>query len=65
MSEFTVFSYLPNPRIWTATIAARLNGVEVEVIGASLKEPQSWLWGFEARPLTTDYSAQPGRIDDR
>ena len=60
MSELRVFSYLPNPRIWKATIAARLNGVEVEVIGASPKELQSWLWDFDARPLTTDDSAQPG-----
>lgn len=60
MSELRVFSYVPNPRIWKATIAARLNGVEVEVIGASPKELQSWLWDFDARPLTTDDSAQPG-----
>jgi len=60
MSELRVFSYLHNPRIWKATIAARLNGVEVEVIGASPKELQSWLWDFDARPLTTDDSAQPG-----
>jgi len=60
MSELRVFSYLPNPRIWKATIAARLNGVEVEVIGASPKELQSWLWDFDARPLTTHDSAQPG-----
>ena len=33
MSHLRIFTYLPNPRIWKATIAARLNGVEVEVIG--------------------------------
>src|SRR6266851_2467649 len=33
MSELRIFSYLPNPRIWKATIAARLPGVEVEVRG--------------------------------
>jgi len=54
MSDLRIFSYLPNPRIWKATIAARLNGVTVEVIGASPKELQSWLWDFDARPLSAD-----------
>jgi glutathione S-transferase len=54
MSELRIFSYLPNPRIWKATIAARLCGVEVEVRGASPKELQSWLWDFDARPLSSD-----------
>jgi maltose-binding protein MalE len=31
MSELRIFSYLPNPRIWKETIAARLCGIEVEV----------------------------------
>ena len=26
MSELRIFSYLPNPRIWKATIAARCAG---------------------------------------
>src|SRR5216684_850405 len=51
MSELRIFSYLPNPRIWKATIAARLSGIEVEVRGTSPKELQSWLWDFDARPL--------------
>ena len=34
MADLRIFSYLPNPRIWKATIAARLCGVEVEVRGA-------------------------------
>src|SRR6202163_55129 len=42
---------MPNPRIWKATIAARLSGVEVEVRGSSPRELQSWLWDFDARPL--------------
>jgi DSBA-like thioredoxin domain len=50
MSELRIFSYLPNPRIWKATIAARLCGVEVR--GASPKELESWLWDFDARPLS-------------
>jgi len=52
MAQVRIFSYLPNPRIWKATIAARLNGVEVEVRGARPRELGDWLWDFEARPLS-------------
>jgi len=52
MSELRIFSYLPNPRIWKATIAARLCGIEVEVRGSSPRELASWLWDFNARPLS-------------
>ena len=31
MVALRIFSYLPNPRVWKATIAARLCGVEIEV----------------------------------
>src|SRR4029434_4282309 len=51
MSALRIFSYLPNPRVWKATIAARLCGIEVEVRGTSPKELASWLWDFDARPL--------------
>jgi elongation factor 1-gamma len=51
---------LPNPRIWKATIAARLCGVEVEVVGASPKELKSWLWDFDARPVTSEDQLRPG-----
>ena len=54
MSELRIFSYLPNPRIWKATIAARLCGIEVDVRGSSPRELASWLWDFEARPLSDD-----------
>jgi glutathione S-transferase len=57
VSQLRIFSYLPNPRIWKATIAARLCGVEVEVRGSSPKELQSWLWDFDARPLASDEHA--------
>ena len=53
MSDLRIFSYLPNPRIWKATIAARLCGIEVEVRGSSPKELRSWLWDFDARPLSS------------
>jgi elongation factor 1-gamma len=51
MSQLRIFSYLPNPRIWKATIAARLTGVDVEIRGTSPKELATWLWDFDARPL--------------
>lgn len=52
MADLRIFSYLPNPRIWKATIAARLCGVEVEVRGAKPSELKDWLWDFDAHPLT-------------
>lgn len=54
MSQLRIFSYLPNPRIWKATIVARLCGVDLDLRGASPKELQSWLWDFDARPLSAD-----------
>src|SRR5438094_8321773 len=60
MSELRIFSYLPNPRIWKATIAARLCGVEVEVRGSSPRELQSWLWDFDARPLASGEATASG-----
>lgn len=52
MSDLRIFSYLPNPRIMKATIAARLCGVEVELRGAKPRELADWLWDFDAHPLT-------------
>ncbi|MGH7780467.1 MAG: glutathione S-transferase family protein [Candidatus Binataceae bacterium] len=54
MSQLRIFSYLPNPRIWKATIVARLCGVDLDLRGASPRELQSWLWDFNARPLSAD-----------
>ncbi len=54
-----IFSYLPNPRVWKAQIAARLCGVEVDVIGAKPGELGGWLWDFNARPL-----AESERVTD-
>jgi glutathione S-transferase len=50
--DLRIFSYLPNPRIWKATITARLCGVDVDVRGAAPKELPEWLWDFDAHPLT-------------
>jgi elongation factor 1-gamma len=52
MSQLRILSYLPNPRIWKATIAARLTDITVEVRGAKPGELADWLWDFDARPLT-------------
>ena len=52
MADLRIFSYLPNPRVWKATIAARFCGVDVEVRGASPKELRDWLWDYDARPVT-------------
>src|SRR6185503_19776336 len=51
MAVLRIFSYLPNPRVWKATIAARFCGVDLEVRGASAKELKDWLWDYDARPL--------------
>jgi hypothetical protein len=65
MSQLRIFSYLPNPRIWKATIVARLAGVELELKGASPKELQSWLWDFDARPLTVDDKTEADEVHGR
>lgn len=51
MADLRIFSYLPNPRIMKATIAARLCGIDVEVRGARPNDLKDWLWDFDARPL--------------
>jgi glutathione S-transferase len=62
MSQLRIFSYLPNPRVWKATIAARLVGVDIEVRGGSPKDLQSWLWDFEARPLSPGEQASSEEV---
>ena len=56
MSDFDlrIFSYLPNPRIWKATIAARLCDIRIDVRGSAAADLQNWLWDFEAHPLTDE-----------
>jgi hypothetical protein len=49
-----VLSYLPDPRLANATIAARLCGVAIEVRGAPPRELARWLWDFDARPLEAE-----------
>ena len=62
MSQLRIFSYLPNPRIWKATIAARLCGIEIDVRGASPTDLQSWLWDFDARPLSSAEQSAPADV---
>lgn len=52
MADLRIFSYLPNPRLYKATIAARFSGAEIEIIGAKPKELPGWLWDYDARELT-------------
>lgn len=68
MADLRIFSYLPNPRIWKATIAARLCDVEIEVRGTKPSELANWLWDFNAKPLSAEEkvahesAARVGRI---
>ena len=55
-----IFSYLPNPRVWKAQIAAELAGVEVEVVGAAPPDLAGWLWDFDARPLAEGERSEDG-----
>ncbi|MET4176951.1 glutathione S-transferase [Bradyrhizobium sp. LA8.1] len=54
MADLRIFSYLPNPPVWKATIAARFCGVDVEVRGAPARELKGWLWDYDARPLVEE-----------
>ncbi len=53
-SVLRVFSYLPNPRVWKALIAAEFCGARVEVCGDAPPALASWLWDFDARPLAEE-----------
>lgn len=49
-----IFSYLPNPRVFKAQIAARLGDVELEVIGDKPAHLANWLWDYDARELAQE-----------
>ena len=51
MADLRVFSYLPNPWVWKAMIAAELCGVDLEVMGDKPNRLANWLWDFNAREL--------------
>ncbi|MEM9624276.1 MAG: glutathione S-transferase family protein, partial [Pseudomonadota bacterium] len=46
-----IFSYLPNPRVWKAQIAAEYLGLTVEVLGDKPKHLAQWLWDYAAHHL--------------
>ena len=50
--EIRIFSYLPNPRIWKATITSRLSDVNVHVLGTKPENIKNWLWDFDAHELS-------------
>lgn len=52
MADLRIFSYLPNPRLYKATIAARFSGAEIEIVGNQPQALMDWLWDFDARPLS-------------
>ncbi len=62
MADLRVFSYLPNPRLFKATIAARINGVELEIRGAKPKDLTDWLWDFDAHPLSATERADDSTL---
>ena len=47
-----IFSYLPNPRVWKAEIAAKFAGIQVEIIGDKPSEIPNWLWDTEPKKLS-------------
>lgn len=52
MADLRIFSYLPNPRLYKATIAAQFSGAEIEIIGDEPQALKDWLWDFDARALS-------------
>lgn len=56
MADLRIVSYLPNPRLYKATIAARFSGATIEVLGANPRDMPGWLWDYDARPLESGES---------
>ena len=54
MSQLRIFCYMPSPRVYKATITARLCDVDIEIRSAPSSQLKDWLWDFDARPLTED-----------
>jgi elongation factor 1-gamma len=50
-NNIRIFTYLPNPRIWKALIAADLTKVELDIRADKPKNLSNWLWDFGARLL--------------
>jgi len=49
-----IFSYLPNPRVWKAEIAAKIAGIPVEIIGDKPAEIPNWLWDTKPKKLSDE-----------
>ena len=64
MKKVRIFSYLPNPRVYKATIASRLNGVELEIRGTRPAVLTDWLWDFDAHPLSDEERADTQTLRD-
>tara|TARA_Y100000768_G_C23936919_1_gene663033 strand:+ start:332 stop:1129 length:798 start_codon:yes stop_codon:yes gene_type:complete len=47
-----IFSYLPNPRVWKAEIAAKIADIPVEIIGDKPADIPNWLWDIKPKKLT-------------
>ncbi len=58
MADIRIFSYLPNPRLFKATIAARYSGATIEIIGTKPRELATWLWDYDARELPEEERSQ-------
>ena len=52
MAKVRIISYLPNPRVYKATIVARFSGAEIEVLGDTPPEMANWLWDYDAFKMT-------------
>ena len=51
-NQIRIFTYLPNPRIWKALIAADIQRINIELRSDSPTNLKNWLWDFNARPLS-------------
>jgi glutathione S-transferase len=59
MADLRIFSYLPNPRLYKATIAARFSGAKIEILGAKPQALPGWIWDYDARPLQDGEAETP------
>ncbi len=53
-ADLRIFSYIPNPRLAKARIAANFSGATIEVKGDKPRALVDWLWDFDARKLAEE-----------
>ena len=63
--DLRIFSYLPNPRLFKATIAARFSGATIEVVGDRPKKLVDWLWDYDARELSAQDQLKQSHFERR